>query len=110
MVKRKDWKWHGTPGHFCAASRCLFRLCTDVGNYRISTVGAMYDENNELLEIGFHRHYETMVFLLKDGEVVSFSELDMDGIYCGSVKVSNEKFDNLASKMHIKMCEKYSKL
>jgi hypothetical protein len=110
MVKREDWQWHGIPGHFCASGRCLFRLCTDVGNYRISTVGAMYDENQKLMEIGLNRHYETMVFLIKNGEVTDWSEIDFDRVYCGKVKVSNKEFDELASKMHIKMCEKYSKL
>lgn len=110
MIEQKDWIWRGLPGHYCCADDCIFRLCTDVGKYRISTVGAMYwDVNGKrvLKQIGYQRHYETMVFVL-DGDKMNLTEIDMDGIYCGEVESSNEDFDEQARQIHIKMCEKYA--
>lgn len=56
----------GWSGHFCCASRCRFRRntlleCDDVGIV-VSTVGAMYNDNGDLEEIGIDRHYETKAF------------------------------------------------
>lgn len=38
-MRKKDWKWFGNAGHFICGSDCRFHLCTQVGNYLISTVG-----------------------------------------------------------------------
>lgn len=112
MIDKQDWIWRGLAGHFCAADNCIFTLCTDIGKYRISTVGAMYwreGGRRVLKELGYKRHYETMVFL-RNGDHVSMQELDIDGIYCGDgVTLSNAEYDEKARQMHIKMCEKYAK-
>lgn len=34
-----DWRWFGTPGHFICADHCRFHLCTQIGDYLVSTVG-----------------------------------------------------------------------
>lgn len=65
MVKRTERGW---PGHFCLADRCLFRRNTllECGDIKIvvSTVGLMKDphDGGQWAEIGYKRHYETMVF------------------------------------------------
>ena len=58
--------YRGWPGHFCAASRCDFRLNTFV-EYKdikivVSTVGLYRNSNDEIDEIGYNRYYETMCF------------------------------------------------
>ena len=62
-VKRTERGW---SGHFCCASRCRFRRntlleCDGVGIV-VSTVGAMYNDNGDLEEVGIGRHYETKAF------------------------------------------------
>lgn len=87
---KQDWKWFGHPGHFICAFDCRFHLCTQVGEYLISTVGeyspdapvreilassrgitltgrggkrvADYKNKIGFEDIGFDRKYETMVF------------------------------------------------
>lgn len=62
-VKRTERGW---AGHFICSYRCRFRRNTLL-EYNgveivVSTVGAMYNDNGELEEIGIGRHYETMAF------------------------------------------------
>ncbi len=102
MIKREEWIWKGLPGHFICANKCIFRLHTVIGKYRISTVGAMY-EGNKMEEIGLNRHYETFVFI-GDG----CKEIDSEGV---DLKDFKDPYlaDEQASKNHMRMCEKYSK-
>jgi hypothetical protein len=62
-VKRTERGW---SGHFCCASRCRFRRNTllecDGVEIVVSSVGAMYNDNGDLEEIGIGRHYETKAF------------------------------------------------
>ena len=63
-VKRTERGW---AGHFCMADRCQFRRNTllEIGDIRIvvSTVGAVFEsKGNNYMEIGYRRHFETMVF------------------------------------------------
>lgn len=39
MTDKKEWKWFGVAGHFICAHYCRFHMCTQVGEYLISTVG-----------------------------------------------------------------------
>lgn len=57
MAEPQDWIWMPHPGHFIAADACMFRLCTYVGGFIVSTVGDYKDG-----EVGSGRLYETMVF------------------------------------------------
>ena len=104
MIPREQWKYKGIPGHFCCARKCVFRLHTIIGKYKISTVGAMYDIDKyghpvgDMQEIGCGTHYETMVFHNN-----SWSE-----IYCHSLAHdSNDDptdTDAKAEKMHDNVC------
>lgn len=111
---KPEWKWRGLPGHFIAVKDCIFRLCTDIGKYRISTVGGYYPDGQgegKMQTIGCDRHYETYVFLLdpKSGEVSDLSEIDANGILLAK-KENPYDADKRAEAMHMKMCEKYSKI
>jgi hypothetical protein len=105
MITQDKWIWKGLAGHFCLASKCMFRLHTVVGKYKISTVGACYLENsNEMYEIGVDHHYETMVF---EGD--SYSEIDRE-IIRKKKKDDPYELDKRAEEMHMRMCLKYAEI
>jgi hypothetical protein len=108
-MKREDWKWYGFAGHFILGDRCSYHLSTRVGNYLVSTVGALKADNwrqKKLDPVGSNRKYlyETMVFPC-DGEteegnanVLSRSELE-----CSRYEDSLE-----AERGHYTLCEKWA--
>lgn len=90
MIPTDQWRWFGNAGHFICAQWCRFHLCTQVGDYLVSTVGEHVPDEGvrEIVaqsrgvdltgrgdarlhdfmqkvgfcEIGYGRTYETMVF------------------------------------------------
>jgi hypothetical protein len=121
-IPKSEWKWFGNAGHYICAQWCRFHLCTQVGPYLISTVGAyvhprhgMGSEQREAdwvkanwpgEDIGLQRKYETMVFRAGALCIVEgcncgipcldpATELDMDGY--------NQADEATAG--HMKMCE-----
>jgi hypothetical protein len=60
----------GCPGHFICARDCRWRRHTQVGNYRVSSVGDLYyrsEENKrQTVGAGDDSFFETMVFKLTD--------------------------------------------
>lgn len=114
MIPMEKWKWKGLPGHFIGSESCIFRLCTIIDKYMISTVGAMYVGSyaeRKLMEIGMQRHYETFVFFIDKNGTRKGSEIDTDSIYIGhNAKTSDESWDKKAEKMHMKMCKKYARI
>jgi len=107
-----DWIWYGNAGHFCASSQCRFHLCTEIGDYLISTVGEYYrdqdDKEMSTLGIGSKDFYETYVFRrtkerCKCGCGLPDIELsEIDGTRYATPREANEG--------HIRFCEKYSEL
>lgn len=52
-------------GHFICSEYCKFFRTTDVGEYRVSTIGDFHPtRTGGRQEIGYKRFYETMVFRL----------------------------------------------
>lgn len=99
-------------GHFCAGSRCQFKLNTYINGYIISTVGEYVPianwERQEFEQIGLDRLYETMVFPAEKRKekgtccpyrAKTGSELDFAGY--------NSPNDAYAG--HMKMLRKWSK-
>ena len=65
----------GCPGHFIDVSSCHFRRHTQVGNFRVSTVGDYYPGRSEKREtVGLNRFFETMVFKTSDKQEDSQSK------------------------------------
>lgn len=66
MSHPENWRWYGYPGHFICADRCLFRLCTEVNGYLVSTVGHL-QSGGEMERIGAGKEdfFETYVFNTK---------------------------------------------
>ena len=107
-IVESDWKWYGFPGHFICTYMCDFRLCTQVGDYLISTVGGMHNEGEDWKDVGLGRKFETMVF--KVGEMCR-----AEGCNCGKPEIDGSELDMLgcntpgeAQANHIKLCQKYS--
>lgn len=100
----QKWVWKGLPGHFIGASDCIFRLCTIVGNYKVSTVGGYYPSGSKVMQkTNFNHHYETYVFI--DGQ--SMIEIDSEGITLGKDE-DPYNADKRAEKMHVDICHKYA--
>lgn len=76
--KGSGWKWYGFAGHLSVSEWCRFHLCTEIGEFVISTVGKYVPPHNgggpegdeatwlkkhpNGATIGCDRTYETMVF------------------------------------------------
>ena len=98
----------GWAGHFCASSQCRFRRNTLLVDKEqgisviVSTVGCMYSRG-ELMEIGAHRHYETMVFVAtQKGEYID-ADVSLELPYQAGLLMTKENManvDNLANDMH----------
>ncbi len=100
------WTWHGLPGHLCVSYKCVFRLHTKIGKYKISTIGGYYPEQGlkRMVEVGLGRDYETYVFI-GDG----LGEIDSSGISLKDDASDDPyKADELAEKMHMEFCKKYA--
>lgn len=105
MVKRTERGW---AGHYICADNCKFRRNTlleynGIGIV-VSTVGAYYDNNGRLQEIGFNRHYETMVFYVDEGSG-EYKDADVSReIFCDSPQTLKWHkvgyIDNEANEMH----------
>ena len=117
MIPISEWLWSGWPGHFICASRCRFRLHTHVGNYAISTVGAMYPreegsrgEPAKMETVGADRFYETYVFKLGEERCKEVScncqeRLVSDWCEIDSLAAN----DGLTARInHYSMCIKYA--
>lgn len=95
-------RWSGMAGHFIGARDCCFHLNTQVGRYRISSVGCYHPDrtSDKLEEIGYGRFFETYVFRVgRDGKIEDYLEIDGLG--------SNTP--EQAEKAHMKMIAKYAK-
>jgi len=76
----------GCPGHFIAVSSCRWRRHTQVGNYRVSSVGDYFPNGKrDTIGAGTDAFFETMVF-----ETTGKQDKDNEGCGCRQVKKWNE--------------------
>lgn len=124
-VPRSQWKWFGDAGHFICGRWCRFHLCTEIGKYLVSTVGAYVhpskSKGGEMAEskwlaenwpgedIGCGRKYETMVFEIS-GERCTYLPCN-----CGMPQVVSTEIDfrgynspGHAAAGHMELCEKWA--
>lgn len=116
-IPESEWVWHGMAGHFCAA--CRFHLATEVGNFRVSTIGAYVsplDKENysevgkeNYSEVGFQRKYETMVFRIADGQAVCTCGCQMKDVEPWTeLEMLPANDPDAARKNHMEACLKYA--
>lgn len=103
--------YRGWAGHFCAASKCLFRLNTLIEHDEIrivvSTVGAMEVGHNFEM-IGLDRWYETMVFRAYFYNGYWEADIARELSYFDAIHGDEllPEMDNLAQDMHTKMIDR----
>jgi len=104
-------KWYGNAGHFCAAINCAFHLCTEVGEYLISTVGEYRqpeDKEISIIGVGTKGFYETFVFKTDGARckcgcgLPEINLLSVEEIIYATPKEANEG--------HMDLCRKYVQL
>lgn len=74
----------GCAGHLIVSSRCQFRRHTQVGNYRVSTIGNYFpneDGPRKTIGAGADSFFETMVF-----RTTRRAEPNSEGCGCRQVK------------------------
>lgn len=125
-IDSRRWKWFGDAGHFICGRWCRFHLCTQVGPWLVSTVGAyvhpMHSGGGEVAEaawlkdnwpgedVGCGRKYETMVF--RAGQ-----PCQKPGCHCGMPGLDDAtELDFLgantageATANHTKLCRKWAR-
>jgi len=107
MVNEQKITELGCAGHLIVSNRCRWKRHTQVGNFRISTIGDYYyDGKRQSLDYPANLYFETMVFkTLNEQEegnegcgcmqVVSFSELDGERYAtAGEAQQGHEKYIN----------------
>jgi len=103
--------WYGNAGHFICASRCRFHLCTEVGEYLVSTVGEFFakldDEEMTPVGSGDKENYETIVFVWTGRCECGCGLPEIDGSDLECVRYETPKE---ANEGHLKLIEKYQKL
>jgi len=137
MIPESEWRWFGCVGHLIVGSYCRFHLCTQVGEFLVSTVGEYFPPEGvrEILasqrgvtlagrgdarerdyikklgfeEIGAGRTYETMVFRTT-GDVCHTPECG-----CGLPTVDYSELDvngyttaGAATIGHLELCRAYA--
>ena len=120
-VPQSEWEWFGDPGHFCWARWCRFHLCTKVGDYLVSTVGAYVHprhsmgsemeeaawlkENWPSEDIGLDRKYETMVFRAGDPCASEACDCGLPTIDGHEIDLRGYNKSAAAAAGHLAMCK-----
>lgn len=135
-IPESEWKWFGTAGHFICGQWCRFHLCTQVGNYLVSTVGQYfppegvreilaekrgitlegrgeYREADYLIKVGFEdigykRKYETMVFAAGPTCTVPECECGMPTTNGYEIDFAGANTTKEAMEMHVRLCRKFA--
>jgi hypothetical protein len=136
MIPEREWIWTGWAAHLIVGEDCRFHLCTDIGDYRVSTVGAYLPDAGvrEILaesrgitlegrgdarraswrrqvgweDVGHRRKFETMVFRL------AATSCDMPDCGCGlrdvadwsELAVDGYNDPGEAHRGHLAMCRR----
>ena len=116
MISRKDWRWHGMPGHLNVSANCCFHLVTDIGRVRVSTIGCYHRhdspqdyDHRDTIGAGADSLYETMVFPLT-GELPEDERSAQPE--CEWSEIDSERWATEADAEagHASYCEKWARL
>jgi hypothetical protein len=105
----------GCPGHFIAVRSCHFRRHTQVGDYRVSTIGDYFpgypkENSRETIGSGDKEFFETMVFKLTKAKIANNDGCgcrevaDYGGILCKRHETAGE-----AQRYHEATVAKYAR-
>jgi len=115
MIERDKWEWFGMAGHYVCRHQCQFHLCTVIGDYMISSVGARVEtqKSRDWVDIGSERKFETMVFKLNNQERCAAEgclcemPIDWDG---NQLETRCCNTPGECQKHHMELCLKYAQL
>ena len=85
MITKNEWVWYGFAGHLTVSRRCTYHLCTRIGDYLVSTVGAYYPMHSDKMDtigVGKDDFYETMVFPCDGEDEYGNPNCDLSEIEC----------------------------
>jgi len=102
-------KWYGNAGHFCAASNCSFHLCTEIGEYLVSTVGEYRQdpEDKEINIIGASTKGFYITFVFKTDGTRCKCGCGLPGVHLSSVEEIMYATPKDANEGHMEICEKH---
>ena len=130
---KKNWKWFGRAGHCLIGRYCRFHLCTQVGDFLVSTIGEYMPpdgmievintveklnlqgkgderERDFLTKHGYEdlspgKKFETMVFLA--GEICKEEDCGMPHVVSGVPCLESRRYNTAkeASAGHLEICE-----
>jgi hypothetical protein len=105
IIPTEEWQWRGTTGHSMFGNRCLFKLHTKIGGYRISTIGLIPINPQTVNQIPFlelesKNHIETVILKDEDPSIKYAS----DGINLTIFNGNAMKSFQPANDMHLKWC------
>ena len=111
MLNYESLKWYGNTGHFICSNRCRFHLCTEVGEYLVSTVGEFFvkPDDKEMTPVGswIDDNYETKVFKWTKRCSCGCGHPEIDPRDLDCVRYATPKE---ANEGHMSMIEKYLKM
>lgn len=108
LFPRTRWKWQGSAGHFCAADRCRYHLCTVVGPWLVSTIGEYFPRNDETQQtVGLDRMFETMVFRVEPCDRADCREFHQTSGEELDFAAANTRAE--AQREHERLCDAWSR-
>lgn len=124
-IPQSDWQWFGDPGHFLCARWCRYHLCTLIGKYLVSSVGAYvhpcHSGGREATEakwladnwpgedIGNGRKYETMVFLAGERCTAEGCDCGLPQITGSEILSAGYNTPGDANAGHLELCNRVAK-
>ena len=98
----------GCPGHFIMVSRCRWRRHTQVGKYRVSSVGNLYVDDKRTPLGGDEDFFETMVFETLDAPAPKSEGCGCrEVVYWGEVEAAQYKTAGEAQAGHERLVQQY---
>lgn len=112
MIAQSKWIWFGHAAHYICARRCRWHLCTQVGQWLVSSVGDFRIKDDEAMSpIGLEHFFETMVFRAEPNLCTA------PDCQCGMPKIVKWQEEEVltyqtageAAAGHMRLCTKWAK-
>lgn len=104
------WEWYGNAGHFIGGRNCRFHLCTEVGDYIVSTIGEYVPrgcDSPQPLGCEPDSLYETFVFECGGGRCTCGCGLPLPDDWT-EIDSEHMATPRAAKETHMRMCHKYA--
>ncbi len=99
-----QWIWFGYPAHLCVSTKCLWWMCTRVGDIIISSIGDWRPDGRDGKSMpigsGVESLFETYVFRASGASGTEHDGSEIEGQRYPSYEA--------AETVHMEMCRKYA--